>query len=100
MNYELANELKHAGFKYSREIHEAYKLDGSKMLVGDDNTQPMVFIPSLEELIEACGEPIRLYIMTNKCSAILDGPNLGGEGATPTEAVARLWLALKLNKKV
>jgi hypothetical protein len=66
-------------------------------------------IPTLEELIEACGEVFyRLELMSgddcgNEKWKSVRGGHKGlqnlyeGIGSTPTEAVARLWLAL--NKK-
>jgi hypothetical protein len=96
MNYELAKELKDAGFPQK------------SMTIGfpEEYGPGGVYLPSLEELIEACGDGI---VAVQK-----DGPGKwdavdeweeyyppevkkGASGSTPTEAAARLWLAL--NKK-
>lgn len=83
--YELALELKKAGFPQLEE--------------GD-----YVSIPSLEQLIEACGEKLNglinkggVWIATGGEHRGFYGDDFVPVGKTPTEAVARLWLAL--NKK-
>ena len=82
MNYETAKELKDAGYDLNK--------------------------ASLEELIEACGEE---FVLTNECGmweawsgSTSEMVRMGEasakfevEGKTPSEAVAKLWLAL--NKK-
>ena len=69
--------------------------------IGDAQNVNAWFIPILEELIEACGEQFdRLVAYHNKgaWNAISekdsDGFFKSASGKTPTEAVARLWLAL------
>jgi hypothetical protein len=61
-----------------------------------------VYVPTLEELIEACGsgfELERLDLQT-KPTAWMAKTSFGrGEGSTPLEAVARLWLALNASKQ-
>lgn len=102
MNYELAKALQDAGYPLRR-------IEGG-MCVGPWPTLDMnpaggyaigaqhFYAPTLEELIEACGEPLKLYIMKNRTDISLAGPEIKATGATPKEAVARLWLAL--NKKI
>ena len=112
MNYELAKELKEAKFPF----------DFQESKLGDDTYT----FPSLEELIEACGEDL---IAIQKTYADFDSKldwddakkekkeprfmgwtaikewedyyppevEVGEFGKTPSIAVARLWLAL--NKK-
>ena len=102
MNYELAKELKEAGFSqedidYGRSFYEE----------GEDTKNP-----TLSELIDACG-----WRFACVGKSVGEGKNdwyacAGGlysespeelkydllkNGSTPEEAVARLWLAL--NKK-
>lgn len=95
MNYELAMELAKAGFPnhgqadrqlcYSNDIPFSY--------------------PTLEELIEACGEDFQGLMRVDKeyggwaaCKNLMDANyDKFANGNTPSEAVARLWLAL--NKK-
>ncbi len=87
INYELAKELKEAGFP---ETTEYYGVN-----------------PTLSDLIEACGEEfgslerrvLELGIIQNiivwDCWG--SNPQNQGYGSTPEIAVAKLWLAL--NKK-
>ena len=118
MNYELAKELKNAGFpqevKYGDWI---YYPDKSCMFIGNsddmgDTTGGYSFtlgresttakpnrvkVPTLEELIEACGLDLhRIEYDSGKWRAYEQSGlnNLYSEGSTPNEAVARLWLAL------
>jgi len=87
MNYELAKQLKDAGFP---------KLD--LVFVKDLKH----FIPSLSELIDACGDK---FHWLNKMKSQYDEDVWNamalskefGRGKTPEEAVAKLWI--KLNKK-
>lgn len=98
LSYELAKELKDAGFPQ----HPAGEFDTH------DCGCPNIYYcsPTLSELIEACGFPLYLHANVNGhwyaknglASNAIEGGNKYGDGfATPEEAVARLWLAL--NKK-
>jgi hypothetical protein len=98
MNYELAKELKDAGFPQN--------LDGNTTLSG----KPLKFYgklgepycPTLEELLSACGQQFHSLISTgatgwDACEfkePFADTLPLRINGPTPNEAVARLWLAL------
>lgn len=85
MNYELAKKLEEAGFGVG--------FTHIDMIRGEKET----YYPTLEELIEACGENfIGLDRLDVGFNAIGDMPGglAQGEGPIPTEAVARLWLAL------
>jgi len=104
MNYELAKELKDAGFPQQLWTGQSYYYEGGdNALLSDgfqenENVSDKIKIPTLSELIEACGEGA--FMLLNKGDgtywvAALNGK--GAEGITPEEAVARLWLAL--NKK-
>ena len=99
MDYDLAESLMDAGFPQI----------GKGSLIGPLNklvwrTGDRVYAPTLEELIEACGENfawLHQSVKSRKWAAqafIYDEDSHGGQGSTPTEAVARLWLAL--NKKI
>jgi hypothetical protein len=105
MNYELAKELKDAGFpiKGHSEDH-----DGGFCYIcyatSEQLQQPCV--PTLSELIEECGIFRVLELQSKENSAWYAGAGswsdafgyeFAGRGVTPEEAVARLWLAL--NKK-
>ncbi len=95
MNDELAEKLKDAGLNW------------------DDD------YPSLEELIEACGDGFdslrysfvngredKIWVaFHNKVYAIQSSPlnalHMGGkEGSTPSEAVANLWISLNQKKSL
>ena len=86
MNYELAKQLKDAGFPHVAPLNgEGYWKDD--------------FFPTLEELIEACGKHLsilRPYQDTWQAnnSNSEDADFCSGEGSTPTIAVAKLWLTL------
>ena len=113
MTYELAKELKEAGFpmikwwvKFDDDKHVVFAVDSSSgtrfvVHVGKEGW----ILPTLSELIEACGE-LGLFNSLTYCGegeweavGITKETNieLDGRGLTPEEAVARLWLAL--NKK-
>jgi hypothetical protein len=108
MNYELAQELKDAGFPNIKDLQhrqgrEFILPDGSVPVYSLGNAQHAKdwFIPILEELIEACGEKfdrLLAYHDTGDWEATSeknsDGFFKSVSGKTPTEAVARLWLAL------
>lgn len=101
MNYKLAKQLCDAGFpQVVRRSLPWATADGhsnATKLEGD------VLLPSLEELIEACvplaeyGGDFHLeHLEGEEWGANVDC-HRGGDwlrGTTPTEAVARLWLAL------
>ena len=100
MNYELANELKEVGFPQGGKGTWTLPPDSLVARRAD-----RVYSPTLEELIEACGRAFRslTWQSDGRWDAFIYGPidTVGGTnhiGATPTEAVARLWLTL--NKKV
>lgn len=88
MNYELAKQLKEAGFPR----HYFFYPENEIQLPGSP-----IRLPNLSELIEACYvDRFRLYDEGGWWSA--SGYHMRGfteEGKTPEEAVARLWLALK-----
>jgi hypothetical protein len=100
MTYEVAKELKGAGFPFSERwtITEAF---GATVQTKEGTQQ----VPTLSYLLEACGdefEGIQHGVMTED-----DGSRLWyaatydnkvvERGPTPEEAVARLWLALNKN---
>lgn len=123
MNYELAKELKEAGFPpekanmaYSRMIRrDGWYLETRGMIEQNQNNfcGEILPAPTLEELIEACGEKLMSLHRTVPPQGMGNywcaeayfetGPDdeprgsQTGLGSNPTEAVANLWLAL--NKK-
>lgn len=116
MTYKLAKKLKDAGFpqKLTRGNSDAY-------LPGKEGIQTVIEIlkedseyikiPSLSELIEACGDRfMSLESQMNesgewkaKCTTMFrDGIALHDNfvyGATPSEAVSNLWLELNRSRK-
>lgn len=89
MDYELAKELKDAGWK--------------DIILYDETNSAIT--PTLEELIEACGEQFERLEYTPEVSMNpwwaherVRGVHNTGDGKTPTEAVTRLWLALHHDK--
>ncbi len=101
MDYELAKELKEAGFV--KPEHPKGDTLASRDNIHDRSLD--VYRPTLEELIEACGVDIGVFVFSDKTEganawtkyADPDDFTTYYHGLTPTEAVARLWLAL--NKK-
>ena len=114
IDYELAKELKEAGFPYKGSYLSFY-IDG---VLSQDYRLPsgesIIYIPTLSELIEACGDESVHMMLTNECHgwdawADIDkggclrmgeaGADIECKGKTPEVAVAKLWLALnKVNK--
>lgn len=96
MNCELARELKDAQFPFKQNTRgETIDIDGR-----------MYCLPTLAELIEACGSSFsgldrdenantREVYWVGKSWLL----NRNTHGSTPEEAVARLWLALKNKSK-
>jgi hypothetical protein len=101
LSHSLAKELKDAGFQ-----HEWCKSDPEKVWCGAPDC-----LPTLEELIEACGDGFyELHRDTDDAESFCwvavadnDIPKYqrvaGTYGQNPTEAVARLWLALHANRE-
>ena len=108
MKYELAKQLKDAGFpRYGKNRD----VDGSLVTLNSSIGQmhDFVYIPTLEELIEACerdgyfdfsikhdkaGSKWYARIIENTSTKSLNSATIENEGSTPTEAVGRLLLAL------
>lgn len=106
MDYELAKKLKEAGFpqaKWATPLNTAWRFDRG-------NEGEMVFLPSISELMEACGDKFlsieyvvdggldnkeKLWWAVSRRSVVPEEYQVAGE--TPEEAVANLWLLL--NKK-
>lgn len=102
MNYELALKLKNAGFP---QPHSKYPIHYLNPKIDEKYA---VYVPILEELIEACGgKDIEIQININdtgiSCArkwlhADEDGTPYSYDGSTPLEAVAHLYLKLHENK--
>ena len=108
MNYELALELKAAGFPQKK---KEWNCQYCPEAFGEFPDQPEVYKPTLSELIEAVRKinyglnQFSLYGRSSdrwEATAVgvsmrtLESDFIEESGSTPEEAVARLWL--KLNK--
>ena len=93
MEYGLAKQLKDAGFP---QLSISFKTT-----VEGDSTA----VPSLSELIEACGEDfgtLELLLDENRYWYWRARSRNGlavGQGEFPTEALARLWLVLHCRRR-
>ncbi len=108
MNYELAKELKDAGFP--QEVDESIPAPHIFLAPERHVSEPtfqdeLAYAPTLSELIEAIGVEnfgsLSHYGDEWICSFYnLDDSTrqVEGSGVTPEEAVARLWLALNPKK--
>ena len=95
MDYQLAKQLWDAKFPYSNDFSPRYDVPA---VCGDGNPA-CIIPPTLEELIEACGNDffgLQNWRSTinpwRACSPYFKKQSYKGQ--TPDEAVARLWLAL------
>lgn len=95
MNYELAKELKDAGLP---QTGRGTWIDDKepKELPSMPHWEGAVYVPTLTELIEACGKPFQLIVMENGGATAMHlvGPGIASSSGSAEEAVARLWLAL------
>jgi hypothetical protein len=113
MNYDLAKQLKDAGFPQTTWPESLVYTNESTVVVwglfvksltaeggGVIRIGGLVKHPSLSELIEACVQinPIGFSLYRNASGTWVASTDLanpiGGSGDTPEEAVAILWLAL------
>ena len=93
MKYELAKELRDAGFPQTGNGKSVGPPDALVMRRADG-----VYSPTLSELIEACGMPFTLegnIVAADAPIWMAESKGLTADGATPEEAVARLWLGLR-----
>lgn len=95
MNYDVAKELKEARFPQDGfgQWDEGFDFveGGSIKRVG-----PKVYLPTLSELIEACGEDFECLdrLDDERWKWAANSNSMRFVDKTPEEAVARLWLAL------
>lgn len=119
LSYELANELKKAGFPQMGDGY-ALILDPRPHIVEDEHDRPVtslpwniyvfrsdlgnktIYCPTLSELIETCGEGLRMLRRSGETpgwwkanNGLIGTKIIEAEGSTLEEAVARLWLGLK-----
>ena len=99
MKYEILKELMDAGFT---QVGEGTYVEGN--IESDETgiiTTNSVYEPTLEELIEACGEDFESLVRDYKTGGWKTNTDLGyseepgdSQGSTPKEAVARLYIVL------
>ena len=96
MDYELANQLRHAGFPQGGKGKWIVSLDQIVVRAAD-----RAYVPTLEEIIEACGRQFLSLQRVPESESRNETWVVGGtidknvyqQGSTPAEAVARFWLA-------
>jgi len=101
IDYELAKELKDAGYLQSACGGGIFLEEDGPKLQDQYPSEQSAYVPTLSELIEECGEDFEtLSRFEGKFYCYLPHKEAYAqqfEGDTPEEAVAKLWLAL--NKK-
>lgn len=100
MNYELAEQLRDAGFPKLELWDDNFSEKDKNINTEYDNQ----YIPTLSELIEACGDLFQVlwkredgWIAKSWINDEIKENYHEALGSTPEEAVARLWLVI--NKK-
>jgi hypothetical protein len=91
MNYELAEQLRDAGFPQSG---HGRHIGAPSALVW--RARDLVYAPTLEELISACGDQFGEIARRDdgRFDAVARGGKPKQTDTSPTGAAARLWLAL------
>lgn len=96
ISYEFAKRLSDAGFLQGGK--GTWVMPPDKIV---SRREDRVYVPTLEELVEACGERFGSLFRSvdddtrGKWGAFDVHIRLEGWGSTSAEAVVRLWLALK-----
>lgn len=96
MTYELAKQLKDAGFPQYDGFHltpDGTEVSASNVVI----TTRMAYVPTLEELIQTTDNGTLILSHVDKSWSAFMKPGYLAKGSTPEEAVSNLWLAL--NKK-
>lgn len=109
ISYELAKKLKDAGFPQDRD-GDGYELGSNglrRSYQSFDDFLEYAYAPTLSELIEACGDEVRLQSYWSENDLMWQADNssnfyvkenqIAGVGSTPEEAVALLYLAINGN---
>ena len=112
MTYELAKQLKTAGFPQPSDDFDGDYLEPNKYATYEERVGSAVYLPTLSEFIEELGwhfvqlerweddDDVPYFVATNaypESQLDVEGKRFVTKGKTPEEAVAKLWLAL--NKK-
>jgi len=103
ISYELYMKLKDAGFPYRWHLTEEFT-QAQKDCNEEIDPEQSPFVPTLSELIEACGEDFFALKQTATmelkgtgewmATAYSNRKGIHKPGKTPEEAVARLYLTL------
>ena len=104
ITYELALELKKAGFPQKYGVGNQMSYVDENNTFGNLDSEEQCYVPLLEELIDACGEEF-IGLFTRSYGGKVykwgaqswEGEGTTSLGKTPLEAVAKLYIAL--NKK-
>lgn len=103
LSYELAKHLKDARFPQG--VHGSY-IDFTGKYSHSGDHSDLFYCPTLEELIEACVQDDEYFKLSwlggakhweayfGATIGFPDRKNEKGQGKTPSEAVAKLWLQL------
>jgi hypothetical protein len=98
MNYEICKKLKDAGFLQGGNDCSLCYIEPNGDLKSDwNNSEDSAYIPTLSELIEACGGRFKTLTKDKKHRDWIvwhDDEYQSFTDSTPEEAVARLWLSL------
>lgn len=103
LSYETAKKLKDSGFP--QKVHGKHILPTDEIL--DYRLSNTVYLPTLSELIDACGKDFEALVRREEdwAAYMIDEAYKGdcvsdccgySTGPTPEEAVANLWLALNI----
>lgn len=109
MNYKLAKQLKEAGFpqeslwtERDQEPSRYYNDNGKRIRYRHFESDTDIKIPTLSELIEACGDRFKSlarsikgdFFVAEDAEENIDECVAFQTGKTPEEAVVNLWLKL------
>jgi hypothetical protein len=94
MTYELAKQLKDAGFPLRIVNRHEWEFKGDLFEGLADDLNDAALAPTLSELIEACACPRFNLQSQGNVLWVADCGTKSRDGSTPEEAVAKLWLAL------
>lgn len=91
MDYKLAKKLKNAGYPQKSKNAVSFSISDNK---------ESVYLPTLEELIEAC-KPARILLTEEKEGQwfAFSNTSVKAKGVTPEQAVANLWLNVMAKKR-
>lgn len=100
--------------KPRKDLVDGWEVRDSKIFTLNElkTAKDVAKVPTLEELIDACGNNLKTlykinqgnwWVASNQSAEMASWENFEGlhcDGVTPSEAVSRLWLALNVNKNI